>query len=226
MNTNLDRALNEDPRFDQLVDGELGDNERRELLAGLDRQPGGWRRCALAFLEAQCWKQSFATTAREGLLTTAGTKSLRPAQSRWSWHVGTMLAMAASFLAVFWIGSLVQKGRLDRPTTPAGAIGQLASNAGGSPQALSASKPWQMVTVSAPAGSTLRVPAAERNNIDQQWLQNLPPAMPEDVLQAFNRTGHQIQQHRELVPIPLNDGRQMVVPVDQVDVHYTGNTTY
>ena len=70
---------------------------------------------------------------------------------------------------------------------------------------------------------SFELPAVERDNIDPQWLQELPPAIPDDVLQAFNRTGHQVQQHRELVPVPLKDGRRLVVPVDQVDIHYTGN---
>ena len=47
----------DDTRFDRLVDDELSEEERRELLGRLDDEPGGWRRCALAFLEAQCWKQ-------------------------------------------------------------------------------------------------------------------------------------------------------------------------
>jgi hypothetical protein len=85
-----------------------------------------------------------------------------------------------------------------------------------------------MVTVAAPgeavnAGATLRVPAVERNKVDQEWLQKLPPAVPDDVMQAFNRTGHRIEQQTELVPVRLQDGRQLVVPVDQVKVHYVGN---
>ena len=47
-----------DRRLDLLVDGELDENDRRELLRGLDREPDGWRRCAMAFLEAQTWKQA------------------------------------------------------------------------------------------------------------------------------------------------------------------------
>jgi hypothetical protein len=83
-----------------------------------------------------------------------------------------------------------------------------------------------MVTVAAPAGSPVRVPAVERENIDPQWLKNMPPAIPDDVRQAFNRTGHQVEQQRELVPVPLQDGRQLVVPVDQVKVHYVGDGPY
>ena len=46
----------DDILFDRLVDGELSAAERQQLLASLDDRPGGWRRCALAFLEAQTWR--------------------------------------------------------------------------------------------------------------------------------------------------------------------------
>src|SRR5690349_16591155 len=42
--------------LDRLVDGELNDAERRDLLLRLERTPDGWRRCALAFLEGQAWR--------------------------------------------------------------------------------------------------------------------------------------------------------------------------
>lgn len=43
-----------------LVDGELDDPKRRDLLLKLDRVPGGWRCCAVAFLESQCLKETLA----------------------------------------------------------------------------------------------------------------------------------------------------------------------
>jgi len=249
MNTNLNPLPLDDPRFDQLADGELSEKERRELLAGLDSEPGGWRRCALAFLESQCWRQTFGAIAREGMVDEKPPAKATPrSRSRWSGWVGTVLAVAASFLLTFWVGSLVKQARPGRPATPAGSTSEMASNAGNrqlpafpvqserhvavaAPQGHSAPRPLRMVTVSAPAGaggagSSFRVPAVERDNIDQQWLGGLPPAVPDDVMQAFARTGHQVEQHRELVPVPLKDGRQMIVPVDQVDVHYVGNETY
>src|SRR5690242_10805193 len=39
--------------FELLVDGELDEVRRRELLSRLDNMPDGWKSCALAFLEAQ-----------------------------------------------------------------------------------------------------------------------------------------------------------------------------
>jgi hypothetical protein len=255
MNTNLhDMPQADDLPFDRLVDGELSEEKRRELLAGLDNEPGGWRRCALAFLESQCWKQSLGQTA--GASTADGTRRVpdtladgtrsAPAtyqRSPWPGRVGTLAAMAASFLLVLGLGSWALRFRVVPPSgglAGGGAANQVALTGGGrqlvsqvsQSGALSPSNrianPWRLVTVSDgrdPAAS-FNLPAIECNNIDQQWLKNMPPAIPDNVLQALARTGHQIQQRRELVPVPLKDGRQLVMPVDQVEVHYVGNKTY
>ncbi|MDO5554611.1 MAG: hypothetical protein Q4G68_12710 [Planctomycetia bacterium] len=42
--------------IDLLVDGELDEEARRELLLRLDSINGGWRVCAIAFLESQCFR--------------------------------------------------------------------------------------------------------------------------------------------------------------------------
>lgn len=47
--------------LDRLVDGELVGTERRSLIARLEQAPDGWRRCALAYLEAQEFRRSMAT---------------------------------------------------------------------------------------------------------------------------------------------------------------------
>jgi hypothetical protein len=39
--------------LDRLVDGQLAPHEYRELLRQIDRDPDGWRQCALAFLQHQ-----------------------------------------------------------------------------------------------------------------------------------------------------------------------------
>ena len=44
--------------LDRLVDGELTDAEERTVIAQLSQTPDGWRRCALAFLEARCWQRA------------------------------------------------------------------------------------------------------------------------------------------------------------------------
>lgn len=49
-----DKAL-----VEALVDGELGELQRRELLVRLDRIDGGWKFCAVSFLESQCFRETF-----------------------------------------------------------------------------------------------------------------------------------------------------------------------
>jgi hypothetical protein len=236
----------DDLSFDRLVDGELGEPERQQLLAGLDNEPGGWRRCALAFLEAQCWKQAIKIPgertflpAQDSLPAHDGQKCLSSfavKRSPWLGRVGTLTAMAASFLVALWLGTVAQQTRIGSH----GFTDQIASNAGSRqpsvqpsqpnvpPDGNAAPSPWRVVTVSngqAP-GTAFDLPAVEREKVDQQWLQNVPPAIPDNVLQALSRTGYQIQQQRELVPVPLQDGRRLMVPVDQVELHYVGNRAY
>lgn len=238
MNTNSDNTPMDDFAFDRLVDGEMNEAERRNLLAGLDDTPNGWRQCALAFLESQCWKQTLGPMTQQAAGSEMAVKPMRTARSVWSNRLGTLAAMAASFLLAFWVGSHLREASLERQAAPAPSIGRIATTTGSQqppvrlgPQVRPTANPWKVVTVAAPtgsqrAGSSIRLPAVERDNIDPQWVRSAPPAMPDDVRQAFSRSGHQVEQHRELVPVQLQDGRQMVVPVDNVDVHYVGNGTY
>ncbi len=53
-----------DPRIDRLVTGELTPEERRALIRELESEPEGWKDLATAFLEAQCWRESFTEIPR------------------------------------------------------------------------------------------------------------------------------------------------------------------
>ncbi len=139
-----DISENDDLRFDRLVDGELSDTERRQLLASLDDEPGGWRCCALAFLEAQTWRQTMrdvppfgaADVAADGGLGAAERQPLKPAKpmpysrsivdgrdktaSNRSNLIGLALAMGVCFLVAFFLGTeFRQQWSPDtRPATP------------------------------------------------------------------------------------------------------------
>jgi hypothetical protein len=259
----------DDIRFDRLVDDEMNEEERRQLLGQLDDEPGGWRRCALAFLEAQCWKQSLGRMFDSSASRSAGvspawenegqqpprrdageTPALRTTGARrspWPKRLQLVAAMAASFLVALWLGSAIHRAQLAHPGDP-GTTGSIAKKlddthrvpspdqpeshlAVAPPRGEDASNRWRLVTVSAPSGGSsprplINVPAIERSNVDEQWLQSMPSAIPDNVLQALARTGHQVQQRREMLPVPLDDGRHLVVPVDKVDVHYTGNREF
>ena len=250
-------------RLDHLVDGELAQGERRELLRQLEAAPDGWRQCAIAFLEAQAWREELAgllggTNPSPGQVpaeaAVAPVAQSRPAQrpNRLGRYVGTLLAMAASFLAALLLGSWLQEMRhtpIERGPKPdqfAGAVEEPGdvprisvppeeALAGGGPAAQFGPVPqdrlpesaedWRMVKLAAGEGSnreSIRLPAVQRDRLDRQWLERLPRAVPREMLEALRRTGYQVRQRRELVPMRLHDGRQLVVPVEEVDVHYVG----
>jgi hypothetical protein len=89
--------------LDRLVDGELADKERRELLTRLDAEPDGWRRCALAFLEAQTWQSSLRTVIDERGDAIA-TASPATSRERSSHRSGAVIALAASVAVAFFLG--------------------------------------------------------------------------------------------------------------------------
>lgn len=235
--------------LDLLVDGELTDPQRRDLLAKLEAAPGGWRRCALAFLEAQCWKEELRSVSPHAApRPEASPASPAPRDRVRSWGKGpTLLAMAASFLIALGLGVFLRdawhtRGQIGPgPGQFAAVKGPQDAGAGSEPRESlspdsfpepgSTGSPLQYVTLPLAGGpegvgESIRLPAAERESIDQAWLKSLPTAMPAEVLEALRRSGHQVRQQRGLLPFPMKDGRQLVVPFDQVDVRYVGNPAY
>src|SRR4051794_31390065 len=107
---NDNQSFNEANLLDRLVDGELSGSERRQLLQSFDNRPEGWRRCALAFLEAQSWREEIGQVARDRVAKPKESKpspSPLPASHKLRWGTGaTWLAMAASLLLAFGLGWL------------------------------------------------------------------------------------------------------------------------
>lgn len=236
-------------RLDKLVDGELPERERHELLTSFDSHPEAWRRCALAFLEAQCWSKEFDSFAGGPDRETAVAPQSKPKQPgrtpksrarKLPGRTATALAMAASFLLALWMGWSIQDAvRLS--TVPVPGPSDLAQVSpvpevvdpvappewGPLQRPSSPSSPWQMVTLSAngPDGQhagTFELPACEQQRLDSRWPNSLPPALPSDVMESLERLGYRVRQQRELLPIEMQDGRRLIVPVEEVQVEYVG----
>jgi len=236
----------DDATLDLLVDGELSPAARRELLARLDGIPGGWRRCALAFLEAQSWREDFRAIPRQPEVSPRPTVSAaRPAKRSW-WtvrNIGTLAAMGASFLVALGLSLLVRQGW--QPAAPSVVPEQVAEVAlqgktpampepsGKSPTRQDARQwnmaggPWTTVSLPVSNGAEpIELPARERDTVDEAWLDHLPSAIPQEILHALQESGHHVDLQRRLMPFPMKDGRQLVVPVDQIDVHPVGYPSY
>src|SRR5689334_5066429 len=90
--------------LERLVDGELAGEEYGALLAALEEEPGGWRGCAMACLEAQALAKEL-----EGIRQLAagrvGMTVTRPSHSEPGWEKFRMLlAIAAGFMIAVGLG--------------------------------------------------------------------------------------------------------------------------
>ncbi|MBN2217833.1 MAG: hypothetical protein JW719_10715 [Pirellulales bacterium] len=238
-NENLPPTEN-DALFDLLADGQLDDARRRELLAGLDDRPGGWRRCALAFLEAQSWREAMDALAHPRASAESTDKSAAapsvPAKRRPRRdYLTALLGMAASLLLGIGITSLMHDMRWG--PSPIGTSPNVASvnpEFSGSPVPVynepGLGRDVQLVNLTnqGPDGRphTAQLPAVQRDRLDEQWLRDLPSAIPNQVTQSLQQAGHDVRSSRQLLPFRMKDGRRLVVPVDQLDVHYVNDPGY
>ena len=227
-------------RLDRLVDGELNETDRRELLLQFEREPEGWRRCALAFLEAQCWKQELGHMSK-GLMarspeavaespTSMPVPASMPAtltRRSWRQNLATALTLGACFLIALALGLSIRgsgSGGLHGPDSGQVRSAKEDFPLNNSQTALVAQPVDELVTIDAADGQTesLRVPRAHRDAFDQNVAEQAPDAIPLAVQQAFQRAGHEVVQQREIVPAQMNNGRRLMVPVDHVEIHYVG----
>ena len=231
----------DDRRVDLLVDGELDEAERRELLTSLEQEPGGWRRCALAFLESQCWKQALGPiaqpTAAEPSATSVPSRPAAARRLRLGGHLATLAAMAACSWSR-WASARNCRSSGTAAPAPTGRrpgrssiVMPLPRQRMSSPQADPNAGNWRTVTLSVPDGPqgnarTVELPVFERPSIDPAWVQSLPPTVRPDLLRSLQQLGYEVRQRRGLFPLEMNDGRQLVVPVDRVEVQYVGNPAY
>jgi hypothetical protein len=240
--------LNED-LIDRIVDGALTPAQLRAAIDCLDREPDGWKRCTLAFLEAQCWRESLRLvgapkgTSLKAESTSPQQNDVQPIRTgrRWLSRALAASVVAASF-ALGWLGHDGHRGywhggdvavrsavRETKPQdTPIPET--LTSTAG------DAARPAVVEAVDSRYGVTmvaqLRVGSADAKSllpilagpgINTEWLKNQPPPVSEHGQAVLQQHGYQVDQRRRLISATLRDGRRVTVPIDQVQIRYTGN---
>jgi hypothetical protein len=218
--------------LDRLVDGELNDRQYRELLLRLETQPDGWRRCALAFLEAQAWRREMRMLRVEEDHEEVRADEVR-APVRRRRFAEWLLAVAAGFLIAWSLGPLLSK---DAPTEshPIGSAVSVAppASAGaettdevnalqiaGSPGTSDVdSEEAEAEMVGDVAGTAWDIPVDDWSPQHAQWLNEEGSAFPDELVRALENVGARIRRHRGLLPLETRDGRRVVVPVERVEI--------
>ena len=217
-------AVQAQVRLDALVAGDLPDDERRELLAWLDADAKRWRNCGLAFLEAQLWRESLeegsafrvqgsGVEERKHALSSA-TRQGTPR----SW-IAPLVFLTAG-IAAFVCGLFVQDWRQGRAARdqPIAAAPRPANDVP-LPQAdlLVASVPVR----NGPLGdiaATLQIPVRP---VDAAAT-DVGSSVPQHVRKEWERRGYQLVEQRRYLPARLPDGRQVMVPVNEVKMKFVG----
>jgi hypothetical protein len=183
--------------IDRLIDGELDENERRELLRRLDTTPDGWRRCALAFLEAQEFAQAArAWTSDHAAVHTEPTPVVIHPKRKGD---RLLRIAAAAMLASFAFASGFAAG--ERQVQPRVVQGE--------PSNLAPTSPSPETIVPSPV-----VPSP------------VPRAFPNYVQASLARQGYRVEPARKLVSLNLDGGRRVTIPVEGVEIQYVGRQTY
>lgn len=237
------KAVPMDDRWlDRLVDGELSAEEYAAALRSLGDAPDGWRRCALAFLEAQAWQRELGAIGCEAKSPAASVVAVRSAAAPKRWPL--LLAVAASFLLAFGLGVAMRPLAPRVLPTPAG--GQLAQDS------MRPSLPVDQVNMApSPGGFAAPASAVPSGNVtfvmdhgdgsgsrevpvpvydwspeSERWLSGQPMAPSSELQRAVQRFGHELRTHKHFIPLETGDGRHVLFPVDQMEITPAGRRTY
>ena len=204
--------------LDRLVDGELGIDDRRALLAAFDDEPGAWRRCALAYIEAQVVGFQLAQMANEPLVAheSARARAVAPAH-RGGW-IAWPLTLAASVLIAFVTGQRLAERQSGLPVSVDTAAEGGPGTAVVRTESSDAESQRDPGTVALHDG---------KNAIEQPWAESDGPALNAAVrsqaitgalAQQFQRDGFQVDRQQQLWPVELPDGSSVLVPVEEMHI--------
>jgi hypothetical protein len=237
-----------DVQLDRLVDGELDEREYRAILASLDKEPGAWKRCALAFLEAQALRREFQ------LLCTPGrVQPVRPAPALrryrvWSHVAAMVLTSAATLLVAF--GWMQPKQSLDREvprfanrpvrneTTEPVVMEPAAMSQGAhsAPTLVSAAQPHSSQI--APLGNIKFIEGGDADSrreielpvfsVDQQTAATLLESeapVPWEIERALRNLGYEVRRDRRWAPVAAGE-HEVFVPLEQVEIKPIAHHAY
>ena len=220
----------------------------RSCSASLDDEPGAWRHCALAFLEAQNWRWQLSRVASEPLVAQLTSPprdtiaiSISPARQTNFSSLGAILAIAASLLVAFGIGTRFPSfandddggGALVAKQNAASVerqAGTLDSESPMQPSAISDSQPELVDTAAEPlqtltlkpigddGGEPIELPLIESDADGAIAASARPSALSGSLISEFEKDGFVVDRQQRLWPVDLPDGRRVLVPVEEVDI--------
>ncbi len=212
-------------QIDRMVDGELESDQQRQLLLNCEEHPHAWRDLALAYVESQtlkCELKGLATEPAAG----PGYQRREP-RARWQLYTRSFSLAAAVLLslALGYAGGLWWRGyRVEYPQTAEGTSSSGEFRGPTMNHAVEPSSSLIQLTVADAANNEFRqidVPVVAAAELGPDWREQVPQAVPSEVVSKMQKLGHDVRQNRRYIPMRLQDGRRVVLPYDEIEVTFT-----
>jgi hypothetical protein len=188
--------------LDRLVDGDLQGDEYRRLLLDLEKQPDGWRQCALAFLQAQALRREFQSQ-RQPHVVQRPLAATQPLASRRRRLVELLLAAAAGILIALPVGLLFPR----------------SSEVATMPVPGTSSEAVKDKEAASPEQIEQEEDAVEDWPPEYEWvLSEEGSAFPAGLARALESVGTRVRRERGLLPLETRDGRRFMVPIERVEL--------
>lgn len=233
---NDSKPINDDDSLiDRLVDGELSRSDRHQLLESFDQSPDGWRRCALAFLEAQSWREEMGQVAFGPASETSKPKSLAfsvsPGRNPSLSKVATWIAIAASLVVAFGLGWMQHEGGRQVAGGSLNTSNQVASvNPPSNSGSHIGTKPDDAITffVNDAGGrkQPVRVPLVDADTLDKEFGVQFQTGMPDDVRNQLKDNGYAVKSKRQYARLWLENGRPLILPVEDTNIVPVNNKVF
>jgi hypothetical protein len=233
---NEDRAVPDELLIERLIDGELDEASRAAFLMRLETAPGGWRRCALAFLEAQAWREALHSPEAADIafeqdpavrFSTNGVSlpEVGPKVRRRHHRPAFKAArIAAAVVAAFGAGWIARE--LSRPA-PAMIARPSVSGRVRRPDLHPPSLPApQEGEALALTPSPQPVSTSETTDLAPAPPLGTVGPLPASLVRQLQRRGYLVEQRERTLSMDFDDGRHLSVPVGEVKVQYVGDRTY
>jgi hypothetical protein len=195
--------------IDRLVDGELPNPVRRELLLRFETEPDGWRRCALAFLEAQTWRSSLDSISTMVLAAPHSLPARDGAEhgSRARLSVARLIGLAAGLAIAFAMGWESNAWHAELPAGRATARVQ-------SPESIANHPPLPEAPMNSGVKSVQAAKAPEK------------PTLLDPLIKKWEQRGYRAEWQKRQISMELRDGRKIDVPIREYELRYIGGRSY
>lgn len=201
-------------QWTRLIDGELSFSEQRALLSTLDETPNGWKRLALALLEAEAFRRELRNCSPHE--PPAVTIAAPPEPSA----IHRRLRAAITGMAAI-VGVCLGMG-IEHQRRPAAAVinqthpvaATFATDAAQTQQTL------KLVFADGPTeAQSVEVAVIDAEGVEAAGLLQ-QSAVPVELRQQLESQGYVIHEERRYVPVSLTDGREGIAPISDVVVEY------